>query len=572
MTGRSPVRRVTAAAVATTLVGMFSFVGPLGTAAAAAPGPYSGYAHSSAIHLDAVTNATNRLLNVDAAVVNAAVDSAGVKQRLTAHQRPVVNSTMLGKKSYGSSRLLDVGVAKPADGDGQVQLDLPSGQTMMGAPGGGDPMKVALLDAQKIATAANATVLKRTAGAQWNADTCVLGEPISMGTFEAARLELIDRSANESTTDFDQELVGIAANADGPERDAVNTVSLTQLYDGAGDGFGLLAATMATIAPVTLFEGTDDELTIELLGNALLRAQADGSTGGAKITFEAPAVSVIQDNVRTTYVPNDTLDVIEIPTADGGALALRIGQLDVKQTASNGTSAKASGAVVTLDVLRGQPAGFDGGTLAIGHVEAAVNVPVGGILCPLRVEVEATPPAVAVGKTVDVTTTVYNDFECPIVNVRVVDTLTAVDDARFTITSAPGAVRKSSGTGLRTGFIEWLIPRIEAHGSATRTFTLRMDSGAGKVNISGVASGALLNCPASPGADDASVSGIGRTNASVRGSSTVRVPVSKVLGGGVRPPARPLPATGVASTAMAGLGLLTTAGGLALSLRRRRSS
>lgn len=570
MTGRSPLRRAAAASVASTLASTFLFLGALGTpAAAAAPGPYSGYAHSSAVHLDAVTNGTTRLVNVDAAVANAAIDSAGLEQTLTAHQRPVIDASKLGKNSYASSRLLDVGLAQAPSASGQVKLDLPSTQTIAAAPG--DDAVSAELLRQQVSTIANATVLQRSATPQWNGTTCIIGEPIAEGTFSAARLELVDQSADPATSNFDGELIGITGDSAGPDRDAVNSVSLQQLYDGAGEGFGLLAATMQTIAPVTLFEGSPNEVTIELLGAAVLRVMADGTPGGAKVEFEAPAVSVIQKGVRTVYAPNDTLDVIEIPTDSGGVLQLRIGQLDERTTASNGTAAKARGAVVTLRVLGGSPApeGFTGGTLAIGHVEAAVTVPAGGILCPLRVEVDATPPAVPVGKTVLVTTTVYNDYACPIVNVKLVDTLRAEDNARFTIVNAPGAVRYSTGVGLTTGFVEWLIPRIEAGGKAVRTFTIRMDDGAGRVLVTANAAGALLNCPATPGGDDASVSGLGGSSAQVSGSSGTRVPVSKVLGGGTRPPARDLPTTGVASMALAGIALLSSAGGLAYGLRRK---
>lgn len=568
MMGRNRFRRAGAAATLTVLAVASSYFGS--TAHAAAPGPYSGYAHATAVHVDAITSGDTRLANVDVATANAAVDSEGLTQTLNAHKRPIVDASKLGQKSYAASELVRVGVAAKPDAPNTL-VNAPATATIVGAPGDdADAASVELLK-QQVAPVANALVLHRDASAVWNADTCVLGEPISQGTFEAARVEAVDLGPDTATANFDKELVGIAANADGPERDAVNQVSLTQLYDGAGAGFGLMAATMSTIAPVTLFEGDPKEATVEILGPAVLRAMADGTAGGAKIEFSAPAVSIIQNGTRNIILPNSTLSKIQLPGPDGAVLDIRIGQLDVSNKASNGTSATAKGATVTVEVLKGSPApaGSKGATIAIGHVEASVSVPAGGITCALRVDVDATPPSVGAGKTVEVTTTVYNDFDCPLQGVTLIDSLTTEQDATFTITEAAGAIRKTGGTQLTRGEIEWLIPSIAPHSSAQRSFTLRMDTGAGKVNITGDAAGKLANCKVSPGKDDATVAGLGSANANVGGVGSVKVPVSRVLGGGVTP-GKDLPTTGVASSAAAGLFMLTSAGGLVTALRSRR--
>lgn len=565
MVGRSPIRRVVAVAAASLAVSSFSFFAP--SANAAAPGPYSGYAHASAVHVDAITNGATRIANVDAGVTNAAVNSAGLSQVETAHNRNVIPDAAIGKKSVGHSQLVEVGLAGAPNAEGQIQGPPLPGPTAAFAPG--EQAKAeSLIPRTTQAPLINALAVHRTATPVWNGSTCVLGEPISEGTFEAARVEVLDQNDNTATPNFDTETVGIAANADGPDRDAVNEVSLTQLYDGTGAGFGLMAATMSTIAPVTLFEGTANELTVEVLGPAVLRAMADGTPGGAKVEFSAPAVSIIQNGVRNVILPNDQLKLIQLPAEDGGVLEIRIGQLDVNDKASNGTSARAIGSVVTVELLDGAADALKVATVAIGQVEAAVSVPAGGIQCELRVEVDADPPQVPAGKTVEVTTTVHNDYNCPLQAVTLVDSITAQQDATFTITDAPGSIRKTGGTGLTRGEVEWLIPSIPAKGSATRSFALRMDSGAGKVFIEGVADGKLANCAVSPGKDDATVAGLGSANANVGGSSGVTVPVSRVLGGGVKPGGN-LPTTGVGSFALAGIAMLTTAGGLMTALRRR---
>jgi hypothetical protein len=563
MTGRSSLRRLVAAASASAIVSAFTLVG--GVAQAAALGPYSGFAHASAVHIDAATSGTTRLANIDSGVANASVDSEGLEQTLNAFSRPLVDAAKLGSNSYAMSQLLEAGLATAPDGKGQI---IPQAPLVVGAPDS-EALSHEVFK-NTTSTIANALVVKRTAAAVWNADTCVLGEPISQGTFEAAMVELVDSGADADTANFDKELVGVVADSGGPDRDAVNEVSLTQLYDGSGVGFGLMAATMSTIAPVTLFEGTTNETTIEILGPATLRTMADGTSGGATVTFAAPAVSIIQNGVRQVILPDSAGGPsVQLPGPDGAVLDVTVGKLDVSQKAGNGTSASAKGSVVTVDVLQGPPApaGSKGATISIGHVEAAVAVPAGGILCPLRVEVDADPPSVGAGKTVDVTTTVFNDFNCPLTAVELVDTLTTEGDATFTITEAPLALRKSAGTGLRTGSVEWLIPSIAAHGSAARVFTMRLDTGPGRVNIDAVADGKLSNCPVKPGGDSTTVSGLGSANALVGGSADVTVPVSFVKGGGVVP-GPDLPPTGVGSAAAAGIAMLTMAGGLFASRRR----
>lgn len=541
---------------------------PVGTPAnAAAPGPYRGHAQAIALHADALTTSTTRLVNVNVGQASSALDSANLKKQTNEFGNRIVPASVEGKKSFGEGVLAQVTLGGAPDANPQIDGPLSQALTRVAAPGAEGSAK-SLVNEVAVSPVLYAKAVTTTASPVWNASTCVIGAPIAAGGFQAAKVQVLEAGADTTTPDFDQAVAGVSADTAGPERGAVDTQAFNQLYAGKGEGLGLMSVAFAEIAPVTLLEGTANEFTIDVGGPAILRAMADGTAGGAKVEFDAPLVSIVQNGVRNVILPNDQTRLIELPS---GGTVLRVRAGVIHEESKSATSVSASGAVLTIEILRSAAAPtLQGATIALGHLEAESVVPAGGIICPVEVEVEADPESTRTGQTVDITTTVYNRFECPLSNVVLTDTITVERAARFTITEAPGAVSKTPGTFLSRGVVKWNIGTIAAGKSASRTFTLRADDGAGKFNINAMADGTLVNCIVKPGAGGATVTGLGSGNAGVVGvSPEVDVPVTKVLGAVV--PGNNLPATGVASTAAAGLGLLTMAGGVGALLRRRSS-
>src|SRR5437588_11153507 len=81
----------------------------------------------------------------------------------------------------------------------------------------------------------------------------------------------------------------LATNIGNPTDRAVGQAkSFMHLVPNADGTFGLQSETHETVAPITLFKGTANELRIELLGEWVLRATATGKPGGASVTY-APA-------------------------------------------------------------------------------------------------------------------------------------------------------------------------------------------------------------------------------------------------------------------------------------------
>src|SRR5205807_1407922 len=66
------------------------------------------------------------------------------------------------------------------------------------------------------------------------------------------------------------------------------TRSFTHLVPNGDGSFALVSEVHETIAPVTLFKGTANQLTIEVLGEGILTSKSTGAAGGATVTYTEP--------------------------------------------------------------------------------------------------------------------------------------------------------------------------------------------------------------------------------------------------------------------------------------------
>jgi len=528
-------------------------------AQAAAQGPYDGYAGGVAVHVDALTAQGTRLADVEVGVANSAVNSEGLKKVLNEYSRPIVPGGVGNKKSRAHSSIVEAGLAHAPDADNQI---VPfEAETL--APGGTD-VDESVLELDQAAPLAYAKVLNNVTQARWNADTCVIGEPIAFAEQTAARVQVLETAADEDTQDFDAALVGVDADDIGPKRAATSVRSVQQLFKGDGAGLGLQSVTTATIAPVTLLEGTPNEFTIEVSGPAFLNAVADGTAGGAKATFRVPLVSVIQGGDLTQVLPGEEIN-IQIPGEDDPLASIKVGVVEQKETAGNGTHASAVANVVEVKLLDLTSQDVRGATVAIGHMEAASNVPAGGIVCPIPVSKTAQPSSVTVGENFTVTIVVENPFACPLTDVRLVDVISIEGSAAFEILdTTPTAASATSGADLEAGTIVWNLGTIAPGKSKTVTARFEAQGAAGKIIDVAEASGALGNCNAGPGSDETDVTALAKVKVPVEGRTRLEIPESRVLGEVT------LPRTGVPASVLAGAGMLMASGLTALAARRKR--
>jgi LPXTG-motif cell wall-anchored protein len=576
MSKRQPgARRATIGAALASLIATTTLVGfAVSPAHAAAPGgPYNGFATGSAVHVGAIEQVgATRLADFELGVTNAAVNSEGMKKLLSEYSRAIIPASAAGKNSRGHSTIAELGLGlTPPDADNQIAPFV----AQANAPKSSKEEKSVFN--QSIGPLLHVDLLRNVAIANWNPDTCVIGEPISEGSEHLARvqaLETADKPATPESSGFDTPLVALNADKAGPDRGVTGLISLQQLYKGKGPGLGLQSVTAETLAPVTLFKGTPNEFTIEFDGPAFLSATADGTVGGAKLDFHAPLVSVIQGGLSSEVLPGSPVNIAIPGTGEIAQIKLGVaaglpapkGLGAAVQKLANGTRAAGVANVVEVKLL--SPSGFNGATIALGHMETNTQVPAGGITCPIPVTKVANPPAVVSGQQFLTTITVHNPFACPITNVAVTDDITVEKAALFKIIgTTPTANSSPSGSNLSKGTVKWLnLGTIAPGGTKVVTTKTLAQGGSGRIIDTATATGQITNCNLAPGKSSADVTALAKLTVPAVGLVNLVVPSGSVLG-------KRLAKTGVSdrNAMLLGIGLIGVAGLTGALARRRRS-
>jgi hypothetical protein len=319
----------------------------------------------------------------------------------------------------------------------------------------------------------------------------------------------------------------LAIDARGGPRAVSQSFSRTALVsqraaDGRllGSDFGIMSEVRQTIAPVTLFGGTANEITFEFLGEWVLRAVATGMPGGAYVHYgpdsaspETPVLRIIRAGKPDTILKLQDLFgehglVIAVPGLAEIAVGedpRAIGGSDTSRptVASNGTAAAAAVDVVRVRALPGATEIAD---VRIGHMETATQVPVGGVSCPIPVAKGSSATSVKVGDSYRQTFTVTNPYDCTLHNVAIRDAISTEKAARFAVTSTkrPATVA-TIGSDLLSGVVNWNnIGDIPPGGTRTTEATFVARGGTGVIKDKAVAVATLANC-AQPGAAVAGV-------------------------------------------------------------------
>lgn len=570
-------------------------VGAIPSSPAAAQVPFStadfsGYATGTAVHVDALQLGETGpvVANVDEAFSSATVASLGtdtieafgpnaapgtIVNEVDNVLQPALPNTELdpelkGDRSYARGSGIEVGVLNelPID-ENSLILD--------SKVQGSAPPSTQLLEAQVGPVAADplayASLLRGQAVARWNADGCILGEPISSGLGYAADAQLVNTGAQNEDGTFAAPLA--AADAPDPERAVSSTVSQTRLVaqtaadnSRLGPAFGLMTEARATIAPTTFFKGTPNEFTVEVLGEWALKAVATGVGGAAgnwvfygpaDTSPETPVVRVIQGDAITQLTTQDLLGdtglVINVP----GVAEIAVGEdpraiggdADSEpELAADGTSAAAAVDVVRITLLEQRDdAGavtFSGADFRLGHMEARAKVPSGGIECSLPVTKTVDNEFVSPGDEFNYTITVINPFaDCELTSVRVEDVITVERGILYEIISSTPPADSQTANSLTWND----IGPIAAKGSKELLVGIRVleGSGAGRFTNTATATGVCLQ---------ATARGDAQVNVDLTGNAVVVAPdVGQTL----------------AATGMPPIGLAAGAAAVAAILSRR---
>jgi LPXTG-motif cell wall-anchored protein len=540
----------------------------LPVSASATGGPYSGFASGTVAHAEALEVMGTKVANAELGQSNAAVASEGLSNtgNLNEFDRPIVPGGFGGKNSYGQGSVAEVGLGVTKTDANQIAPFVSQVATSSGhhiddkAPGviPGSPLIWGDL-------------FHTTAIANWNTNTCVIGEPISAGFSRAAALEAVNIDSAMGT------------NADGSFKQAlvhagvVESTSFEQLYPGAGPGLGLASVSMTHAVHLVLLKGTANEFTVDV-APAFLVVKVDGTHHANKkdnIDYKAPLVTITPPGQAPINILPDQVGPIDIqiPPGAGDAgtdllLRLKLGTI-LPLTSSTGpkvagnvnaagTVASATVNVLDLQVLNIPEVPAQLARVSIGHLEAAASVPAGGINCPIPVTKTPDVTQVESGQSFTTTIKVDNPWSCPLTLSKVTDQIDTIEGtSTFQVTSAtpnPQSPSLPTAAGLTTSLVTWSsgLPTIPPGGSATFTVTLKTGGGSGKIKDIATAEGAVSNCKPAPGSGETTVTGITNVKVPVTGTGTVTVPEVTVL------PVfkKKLPKTGLADGAYSWAGIL----------------
>jgi hypothetical protein len=441
------------------------------TPAAAAPtdvstDTFSGYSSGAVIHAGLLQAATDgpRLIDTEVAFSGAAVASDGFKAAIHDElEQAVLPAAKVGSKAYGRGAGIEAGTGTGLPNDPNAHQVILAGVAEAAAPPS-SPLVTKELGPVQVSPVAYASLVRGQAQPVFG-ETCVLGQPISYGLGYAADAQLLNGGESTPQGSFAEPLV--AADVGEPvDRTVSQSKSFTYLVANGDGTYGLASETRQTLAPVTLFKGTANELTIEVLGEFVFRAVATGKPGGARVDYApdgsptptAPVLRILPTGGTPTEVTFQQLLGQEGFTAPPNPLvALALGEdpraiaapgkaADPKsapELASDGTSA--AGAVDVVRVTLPDAAPADAPTaleLRIGHMEARAAVPPGGIRCPLPVRKATNPDLVMAGEPFTWTITIppkpdsLLGLACDLIGVKAVDTSSADPGVEYTLESA----------------------------------------------------------------------------------------------------------------------------------------
>jgi len=554
-----------------------------------------GFATGQDLHatvLDASTpqNGT-RPVNADEAWSGSAVDAgaSGLSGAKIDEENRIFQPSKPGKLTYARGSGVEVGLGTTPTDPNTIIL---AGLSEASAP---PPSKKDndLLGPLSAAPLAYASALRGTAVANGNEsglvpDVCVVGDDLSRGLGYAADAQLIDTGSALPNGQLGVPL--LATDTNSPDRGVAQTVSHNFLVpSGQPNNFGLASEVRETIAPVSILEdnkGKTSTLTVEVLGEWVLRAIATGQAGGASV-FYGPG-SVNPDTPVLRIITSTTTEVLKVQDLLGNAglnipidplVNITVGEApraiakpgtepnygSKPAIAGNGTSAAAA-----VDVVRifSQALGID---VRVGHMEVSAQSPAGGVNCPIPVTKTADPTSINVRSTPDtshITITAHNAYDCDLTNVTLTDSIAKKDvpdagDPDFQLTKAdptPDSPDIPTGT-IKTATVKWSLGTIPKGASKSVTLDLKAATSAGIIEDIATAGGKLANCT---GAADigVAVNGLSIKNLNLTGSS---VPVDVLVAGEI-------PRTGAEAknTLATGAGLMGLALAGAFMMRRRR--
>lgn len=473
---------------------------------------FHAYATGTVVHADLLQASSSgpQVANAEVAFSGASVASKGTgtdgaPAQIVNEMGQIVQPNLpaggklAGNRSFGRGSGLEVGLGQniPA---GSPQIPVSKVQ-VSAPPTSQDDSNLVTVPAAPLAYA---QAVRGLAAAQWpSGSSCPLGSaPISYGEGYAANAQVLSQGAASSNPMTDPLVAAetpIPPVADTSDAKSFTLLAAPTTAKGqslASDGNGILAETLETIAPVTLFQGTSNEVTIRVLGTWEFRAVAGGVPGSAYVQY-GPVAGTYNTNIlevdtlsgstvnRQTFTFQDvfgqgglTIPAGPLVTLKVGTPPHAIGSDAAVKPAADGTSV--SGAVDVVSALVGSPStGVHVGDVRIGHMEGAATVPSGGISCTIPITKVPNINPVQAGHDFTYDVTVHNTTNCVLDPAKVVDHLSGDTGVKFSIV---GENPKASSVNGNT--ITWdNVGPVAAQGTKSLSITVHIpaDSAAGSL-------------------------------------------------------------------------------------------
>lgn len=491
---------------------------------------FGGYGTGTVLGLNALGLGGTTTANVQAAHSAGAVNSKGLNTSTNDELGMNVNPARSSKQAYARGAGVEVGVLTGSVQNVNLnQIVLTQIAEADAAPPTGPIIKTTPIDLTPILSA---TTAQGEARATFDANTCVVGRPITHGRGFVENLVVLNQNPQTGT---------IASNSAGDNVNESRTV--TYLVPNGDGTFGMVVETRQLVAPIVLLANTLTPITIKVVGPLTMRVIATGKPGGARIEYPGtPVITVslgavqllslsLQQLLGTGGLPLDVPGIATVtlgtpPHPIGGSVTLPA------NVASDGTSASAAVDAVRVSLL--QSLGLNVADIRIGHMEGSVSVPAGGVKCNIPVSKSSDPSTITAGENFTITISIPSDsgqfnllFGCDLVNIEAVDVHTVIDgNVRFQLTGASnnGVINAAGDTVSWTGLGTY--KRGDPPILLTVSGRIPSNSGAGTLQDTATVTATLGNCLGGV-TDGQDIVGSANTGGRVTGTRVFQVEVTR---------------------------------------------
>ena len=334
--------------------------------------PFAAHGSGAAIVFDVLRTGELQGFNLKTAFAGQVVNSLGLGAPTLTESDIAVQPIRRGSQVFARGSGAEAGVLTPVPGIPDPNQVVLSAVAEALAPPTSDDVEEDL-GTVGLGHFASGALFRGRAHASFDLSACASGQVLGRGEGEASGLQVLGENGGS----------GIAASP-GVSR----TSSATHLLANGDGTFGLVSEVRQRVAPVTVLGGL---VTVELLGEWVLRAAATGRPGGAQVEYApvgaGPTTPVVRVNdtavtLQQLLSPEGfVLDLSPLARIRVGSPARAAFGTEAPRVSPDGTSASGAVDAVQVSVLELPVLALTGADVRIGHMEAGVVVPSGGLRC-----------------------------------------------------------------------------------------------------------------------------------------------------------------------------------------------